>query len=134
MFDNSLFDVLSSSWNNWKDDDITIKPYEENEYIVLTNRVNGLNDGISFYLSLNDDGTYSLTDKILTSYLVNSQITSIRPLMNDLARMAAEYGVLIDNQGAFVNNGIGLSNLNSAVQNFAELLDNVVDYAQLNVR
>ena len=54
--------------------------------------------------------------------------------MNDLARMAAEYGVLIDNQGAFVNNGIGLSNLNSAVQNFAELLDNVVDYAQLNAR
>ena len=124
MFDDSLFDVLSSSWNNWKDDDIAIKPYEENEYIVLTNRVNGLND----------DGTYSLTDKILTSYLVDSQITNIRPLMNDLARMAAEYGVLIDNQGAFVNNGIGLSNLNSAVQNFAELLDNVVDYAQLNAR
>ena len=134
MFDDSLFDVLSSSWNNWKDDDIAIKPYEENEYIVLTNRVNGLNDGISFYLTLNDDGTYSLTDKILTSYLVNSQITNIRPLMNDLARMAAEYGVLIDNQGAFVNNGIGLCNLNSAVQNFAELLDNVVDYAQLNAR
>ncbi|QNQ80508.1 hypothetical protein [Lactobacillus sp. PV034] len=134
MFNDALFDVLSSSWNSWKEDDIAIKPYEDNEYLVLTNRVNGLNDGISFYLTLNSDGTYSLTDKLLTSYLVNSQITNITPLMTDLAQMASEYGVLIDNQGAFINNGIPLDDLNVAVQNFAELLDNVVDFAQLRAR
>lgn len=134
MFDDSLFDVLSSTWNKWDEDDISIKPVENNEYIILTNRVNGLNDGISFYLTINSDGTYSLNDKVLTSYLVDSQITNVAPLMRDLARMAAEYGVLVDSRGAFVNNGIGLSNLNSAVKNFADLLDNVVGYAQLNAR
>lgn len=134
MFDDSLFDVLSSSWNKWDEDDISIKPVESNEYIILTNRVNGLNDGISFYLTINADGTYSLNDQVLTSYLVNSQITDVTPLMKDLARMAAEYGVLIDNRGAFVNNGIGLTNLNAAVKNFANLLDEVVGYAQLNAR
>ena len=134
MFDDSLFDVLSSTWNKWDEEDISIKPVENNEYIILTNRVNGLNDGISFYLTINADGTYSLNDQVLTSYLVNSQITDVAPLMKDLARMAAEYGVLIDNRGAFVNNGIGLTNLNSAVKNFANLLDEVVGYAQLNAR
>ena len=134
MFDDSLFDVLSSTWNKWDEDDISIKPVENNEYIILTNRVNGLNDGISFYLTINSDCTYSLNDKVLTSYLVDSQITNVAPLMRDLARMAAEYGVLVDSRGAFVNNGIGWANLNSAVKNFADLLDNVVGYAQLNAR
>lgn len=132
MFDDAVFDMISNALNKWNEDDISIKPVENNEYIILTNRVNGLNDGISFYLTLNEDGTYSLNDQVLTSYLVDSQITDVTPLMGDLARMAAEYGILIDNRGAFVNNGINLTDLDSAVKNFANLLDNVVGYAQLN--
>lgn len=132
MFDDAVFDMISDTLNKWNEDDISIKPVENNEYIILTNRVNGLNDGISFYLTLNEDGTYSLNDQVLTSYLVDSQITDITPLMGDLARMAAEYGILIDSRGAFVNNGINLTDLDSAVKNFTNLLDNVVGYAQLN--
>ena len=132
MFDDAVFDMISDTFKKWDEDDISIKPVENNEYIILTSRVNGLNDGISFYLTLNGDGTYSLNDQVLTSYLVDSQITNITPLMSDLARMAAEYGILIDNRGAFVNNGINLADLDSAVKNFANLLDNVVGYAQLN--
>ena len=66
MFDNSLLNVLQASWKKWDNPSFSVKPVEPNEYIVFTNQTNDLNEGIYFYLKMNPNGTYSLSDRLLT--------------------------------------------------------------------
>ncbi|WP_297817315.1 hypothetical protein, partial [uncultured Lactobacillus sp.] len=99
-----------------------------------TNQTNDLNEGIYFYLKMNPNGTYSLSDRVLTVNSVNRKIGNFNTIKHDAARIASDYGVLLNNQGAFVNQEIGQLNLSSAMYNFERMLQDVMDFAAQNVR
>lgn len=134
MFNNTLLNVLQASWKKWDNPSVSVKPIETNEYIVFTNQTNDLNEGIYFYLRMNPNGTYSLSDRVLTVNSVNNKIGNFNLIKHQAAKIASQYGVLLDNQGAFVNNEIGQLNLSSAMYNFQRTLFDVMDFASKNVR
>lgn len=134
MLNNSLLDVLHSSWQRWTIPGVTVKPIAKNEYLIITNKVNSLNQGICFYMIMNEDGTYTLNDKVLTVNSVVTNIGNFNAIKHETAALAAQYGILLDNQGEFVNQGIGQIGLATALNNFSELLNSVVEYAGIKLK
>lgn len=124
--DDSLMDVLKTSWKRWSTPSITLKRETPNTYIVLTDRVNNLNHGIYFYMKMNSDGTYSLSDRFLT---LNSLIREFGVIKHPeyLAKLAAEYGILLNTRGEFEKNNVGQLDLVSSINNFEETMFEIVD-------
>lgn len=132
MYD--LEDVLMKSF---RDDDgissaFSIEPIDDNEYRVSTNVVDGLNDMIHFNLIVYPNGTYALNDRVLTARAINDNIGSFSSIATDVARLASEFGVLLDDRGELTRDYINGNDLRSEVNNFVQLLNRVVEFAQLN--
>lgn len=132
MYD--LEDVLMKSF---RDDSgissaFSIEPVDDNEYRVSTNVVDGLNDMIHFNLIVYPNGTYALNDRVLTARAINDNIGSFSSIATDVARLASEFGVLLDDRGELTRDYINGHDLRSEVNNFAQLLNRVVEFAQLN--
>lgn len=134
MFNDSLLNILQASWKKWDNPSVSVKAVNPNEYIVFTDQTNDLNEGIYFYLKTNSDGTYSLSDRVLTVNSVNREIGDFNAIKHEAARIAAQYGILLNNQGEFFNEEVGQLNLSSAMYNFERMLYDVMDYAARNVR
>ena len=102
MYD--LEDVLMKSFreDNGISSAFSIEPVDDNEYCVSTNVIDGLNDTIHFYLSI----------------------------ARDVARLASEFGVLLDDRGELTRDYINARDLRNEVNNFTQLLNRVVEFAQ----
>ena len=132
MYD--LEDVLMESF---KDDNsvnsaFSIEPVDDNEYLVSTNVVDGLNDTIHFNLIVYPNGTYALNDRVITAKVIDDNIGSFASIATDVARLASEFGVLLDDRGELTRDYINSDNLKDEVNNFTQLLNRVIEFAQLN--
>ena len=120
MYD--LEDVLMKSFreDNGISSAFSIEPVDDNEYRVSTNVVDGLNDTIYFYLVVYPNGTYALNDRVFAS------------IASDVARLASEFGVLLDDRGGLTRDYINIRDLRNEVNNFTQLLNRVVEFAQIH--
>ncbi|MDX5066160.1 hypothetical protein, partial [Lactobacillus gasseri] len=99
---------------------------------VSTNVVDGLNDMIHFNLIVYPNGTYALNDRVFTARMIDDNIGSFSSIATDVARLASEFGVLLDDRGELTRDYIDSRDLRSEVNNFTQLLNRVVQFAQLN--
>lgn len=131
MYD--LEDVLMKSFrdDNGISSAFSIEPVDENEYRVSTNIVDGLNDTIHFNLIVYPNDTYALNDRFFTARAIDDNIGSFSSIATDVARLASEFGVLLDDRGELTRDYINGHDLRSEVNNFAQLLNRVVEFAQL---
>ena len=106
MYD--LEDVLMKSFreDNGISSAFSIEPVDDNEYRVSTNVVDGLNDTIHFYLVVYPNGTYALNDRVFTAQMIDDNIGSFASIASDVARLASEFGVLLDDRGELTRDSI----------------------------
>lgn len=125
-----LISLLENYWRDWDNDTFSFEPTDGNEYIVYSNSVNGLGNGISFYLTPNTNNTFSLSDHVLTADRINREITNFERIKLPSARLAADYGLLLNDRGEFVDQDVDAEELSDALNNFAEFLLREVDLAK----
>ena len=115
MYD--LEDVLMKSFreDNGISSAFSIEPVDDNEYRVSTNVVDGLNDTIHFYLVVYPNGTYALNDRVFTAQMIDDNIGSFASIASDVARYY-----------------INARDLRNEVNNFTQLLNRVVEFAQIH--
>lgn len=128
--EDPLISLLENYWKDWDNNRFSVEPTETNEYIVYTDNVNGLGHGISFYLTPNEDNTFSLSDRDLTSYHINRSLANVQELTEQLAALAAKYGVAMNARGEFVRERINADELSDALNGFTELLAREIDLAK----
>ncbi|MBD5429160.1 hypothetical protein [Lactobacillus sp.] len=117
-----LISLLENYWREEDNDIFSLEPTEGDEYIVYTNSIDGLGNGISFYLTPHANNTFSLNDRVLTANHINQKITNFERIKLPSARLAATYGLLLNERGEFVNQEIKADQLSTALNNFAEFL------------
>lgn len=125
-----LISLLENYWHDWDNDTFSFEPTDGNEYIVYSNSINGLGNGINFYLIPHTNNTFSLSDRMLTADRINREITNFERIKLPSARLAAEYGLLLNNRGEFVAQDVDATQLSDALNNFAEFLLHEVDLAK----
>lgn len=125
-----LISLLENYWHDWDNDTFSFEPTDDNEYIVYTSSVNGLGNGISFYLTPHANNTFSLSDRVLTADRINREITNFERIKLPSARLAADYGLLLNDRGEFVDQDVNAAQLSDALNNFAEFLLREVDLAK----
>ena len=132
MYD--LEDVLMKSFreDNGISSAFSIEPVDDNEYRVSTNVVDGLNDTIHFYLVAYPNGTYALNDRVFTAQIIDDNIGSFASIASDVARLASEFGVLLDDRGGLTRDYINIRDLRNEVNNFTQLLNRVVEFAHIH--
>ena len=64
--------------------------------------------------------------------MIDDNIGSFSSIAADVARLASEFGVLLDDRGELTRDYINSRDLRSEVNNFTQLLNRVVEFAQLN--
>lgn len=121
---------LLENWRSWDNDRFSFEPVSGNEYLVYTSSVNGLGNGINFYINLQDDNTFSLSDRVLTAKCISQEIIDFNQIKLPSARLAADYGVLLNERGEFVDQDIKAEQLSEALNRFTELLLREVDLAK----
>ncbi len=94
--------------------------------------VDGLNDTIHFYLVVYPNGTYALNDRVFTAQMIDDNIGSFASIASDVARLASEFGVLLDDRGELTRDYINARDLRNEVNNFTQLLNRVVEFAQIH--
>ena len=132
-----MYDLEDVMIKSFRDDNgissaFSIEPVDDNEYRVSTNVVDGLNDMIHFNLIVYPNGTYALNDRVFTARMIDDNIGSFSSIATDVARLASEFGVLLDDRGELTRDYIDSRDLRSEVNNFTQLLNRVVEFAQLN--
>lgn len=132
-----MYDLEDVMIKSFRDDNgissaFSIEPVDDNEYRVSTNVVDGLNDMIHFNLIVYPNGTYALNDSVFTARMIDDNIGSFSSIATDVARLASEFGVLLDDRGELTRDYIDSRDLRSEVNNFTQLLNRVVQFAQLN--
>ena len=129
-----MYDLEDVMMKSFRDDNgissaFSIEPVDDNEYRVSTNVVDGLNDMIHFNLIVYPNGTY---DRVFTARMIDDNIGSFSSIAADVAHLASEFGVLLDDRGELTRDYINSRDLRSEVNNFTQLLNRVVEFAQLN--
>ena len=94
--------------------------------------VDGLNDTIHFYLVVYPNGTYALNDRVFTAQMIDDNIGSFASIASDVARLASEFGVLLDDRGELTRDYINVRDLRNEVNNFTQLLNRVVEFAHIH--
>ena len=114
MYD--LEDVLMKSFreDNGISSAFSIEPVDDNEYRVSTNVV------------------YALNDRVFTAQMIDDNIGSFASIASDVARLASEFGVLLDDRGELTRDYINARDLRNEVNNFTQLLNRVVEFAQIH--
>lgn len=130
MTNDPLISLLENDWRVWDDDRFSFEPVSGNEYLVYTSSVNGLGNGINFYINLHDDDTFSLNDRVLTANRISREIIDFNQIKLPSARLAADYGILLNERGEFVDQDIKADQLSEALNRFTELLLREVDLAK----
>ena len=63
---------------------------------------------------------------------VDDNIGSFASIASDVARLASEFGVLLDDRGELTRDYINARDLRNEVNNFTQLLNRVVEFAQIH--
>lgn len=128
--EDPLISLLENYWKDWDNTCFSVEPTETDEYIIYTDNVNGLGNGINFYLTPHKDNTFTLSDRDLTSYHIDRSLANVQELTQQLAALAANYGVAMNNRGEFVRERIKADELSDALNEFTDLLVREMDLAR----
>ncbi len=73
-----------------------------------------------------------MNDRVFTAQMIDDNIGSFASIASDVARLASEFGVLLDDRGELTRDYINARDLRNEVNNFTQLLNRVVEFAQIH--